>query len=92
MTYHRVSHRQSDRGIFSINVPSSELTLAYIKLEKKSTVCLLELLVLCFIAVIFAIKLPVVDYMPVIPALGRVGQEKCEFEVILGYMVRLGPR
>lgn len=91
MTYHRVSHRQSDRGIFSINVPSSELTLAYIKLEKKSTICLLEVLVLCFILCLYDIE-PVVQDIPVIPALGRVGQEKCEFEAILGYMVRLGPR
>lgn len=85
MTY----HRHSDRGIFSINVPSSEITLAYVMLEKKKQSMFTRTFSIMFYS---NDTEPVVQDTPVIPALGRVGQENCEFEIILGYMVRLCPR
>lgn len=89
MTHHRISHRQSDRGIFSINVPSSEITLAYVRLEKKKHSTFTRPSSIMFYS---NDTEPVVQDTPVTPALGRVGQENCESEVMLGYMVRPGLR
>lgn len=71
MTYHRVSHRHSDRGIFSINVPSSEITLAYVMLEKKKQSMFTRTFSIMFYS---NDTEPIVQNTPVIPALGRGGR------------------